>query len=295
MIAFCTSFRARALANDWPYHTWLLERVVHSMLSQTRGDAQVVVGCHDVPDSLLRDDPRVHFLPIDAQIPDRNFDDMVADKVLKLSAGARWVLERGEADFIAFNDADDLVSDRIGAFVEAHPGGNGWYTTSQRFYTYGGRLMRLQQIAGGAAGPCVIVRRDLLTFGTPPFSGRWVDLVRDGGEEHYLAGLSRHRREVCELAAVGLGHYRAFTAAQGNALAPQPFAANVVINHKDSVSTTGGTHGYQVISSLGSLKRSLRWLPSLRLATPAVRQEFHIPATREIPTAYRGGASVFWR
>ena len=48
-IAFCTSFRARALANDWPYHTWLLERVVHSMLSQTRGEAQVVVGCHDIP------------------------------------------------------------------------------------------------------------------------------------------------------------------------------------------------------------------------------------------------------
>ena len=89
---------------------------------------------------------------------------MVADKVLKLSATARWVVARGEADYIAFNDADDLVSDRIGAFVEANPGANGWYTASQRFYTYGGRLMRLQRIGGGAAGPCVIVRRDLLTI-----------------------------------------------------------------------------------------------------------------------------------
>jgi hypothetical protein len=284
VIAFCTSFRARALA------------VVHSMLSQTHGLAQVVVGCHDVPESpVLSHNPRVTFLPIDAEIPQRNFDDMVADKVLKLSAAARWVMSRGEADFVAFNDADDLVSDRLGEFVDAHRGGNGWYTTSQRFYTYGGRLMRLQRIGGGAAGPCVIVRRDLLTFGRPPFSGPWFDLVHGGGEDRYLACLSRHRREVCELAAVGLGHYPAFMSALGHPLAPLPFAANVIINHKDSVSTTGSTHGYPLLSSLGSLKRSLRWMPSLRLATPAVRQEFHIPATREIPDAYRGGASVFWR
>jgi hypothetical protein len=295
VIAFCTSFRARALANDWAYHTWLLERVVHSMLSQARGETQVVVGCHDVPDSPLRSDSRVHFLPIAAQIPERNFDDMVTDKVLKLSAAAQWVVARGEADYVAFNDADDLVSDRIGAFVDANPGANGWYTTSQRFYTYGGRLMRLQQINGGAAGPCVIVRRDLLTFATPPFQGAWVDLVRAGGEERYLECLSRHRREVCELAAVGLGYYRGFMAARGQPLAALPFAANVVINHKDSMSTAGGQHGFPLMSSLGSLKRSIRWLPSLRLATASVRDEFHIPATGEIPDAYRGGASVFWR
>ena len=56
MIAFCTSFRARLLANDWQYHVWLLERVVHSMLAQTHGDVQVVVACHDVPESRLRHD-----------------------------------------------------------------------------------------------------------------------------------------------------------------------------------------------------------------------------------------------
>lgn len=296
MIAFCTSFRARALANDWSYHIWLLERVVHSMLAQSRGEAQVVVACHDVPESpQLRDDPRVTFVPIDAEVPRRDFDDMVSDKVLKLSAGARWVMSRGEADYVVFNDADDLVSDRLGAFVEANRGGNGWYSTSQRFYAYGGGLMRLQKIAGGAAGPCVVVRRDLLTFGGPPFSGLWFDLVRAGGEDRYLECLARHRREVCELAAVGLGHYRAFMAAVGHPLAPLPFPANVVINHKDSMSTAGGRHGFPLMSALGSLKRSLIWLPSLRPATASVRSEFHIPPTGEIPLAYRGGASVFWR
>lgn len=294
-IAFCTSLRAKALADDWPYHVWLLERVVDSMLAQTGRDAQVVVACHDLPESHLRQDPRVHFLPLDIEIPRRNFDDMSVDKVLKLSAGARWVVSRGDADYIAFNDADDLVTDRLAAFVEAHRGANGWYTASQRLYTYGGQMMRLQRIGGGFSGPCVIVRRDLLTFASPPFSGAWVDLVLGGGEDRYIAYLSRHRREVCELAAVGHAYFRTFMTERGQPLAALPFPANVVINHKDSMSTTGGTFGYQVMSTLAYAKRMMRWLPSVRMVTGAVRREFKIPQNAEIPAAYRRGASVFWR
>jgi hypothetical protein len=51
MIAFVTSLRARALAQDWDYHVWLLERTVQSMLTQTRGKTRVAVACHDVPDT----------------------------------------------------------------------------------------------------------------------------------------------------------------------------------------------------------------------------------------------------
>lgn len=293
MIAFCTSFRARALANDWPYHVWLLERVVQSMLAQDTGAAIVVVGCHDIPDSPLTADSRVQFVKVTVDTPARNFDDMVSDKVLKLSAATRAAVDRG-CDYVVFNDADDLVSNRIGWHVSQHHGANGWYTTTQRFYTYGGRLMRLQQIKDPASGPCVIVRSDLLEFEAPPFTGRWAQRVARGGEQAYLDYLSRHGVEVCTLAAVGLGHYKAFMAEEGHPLDPLPFAANIVINHKDSVSTAGGRHGYPLISSLSSLKRTIRWLPTFRLAAAAVRREFQIPDSRDIPQAYRGG-SVFWR
>ena len=119
--------------------------------------------------------------------------------------------------------------------------------------------------------------------------------MRAGGEDQYVALLARRGAEVCVLAAVGLGHYRNFMAALGHPLAELPFAANVVINHGDSASTTGGTNGYQPLSRLGSLKRAVRWLPTLRLASDSVRREFHIPSDIEIPDRYRGGASVFWR
>jgi hypothetical protein len=295
VIAFATSLRARALAGDnWPYHVWLLERVVFSMLAQTAGDIRVVVGCHDVPDTPLTADPRVHFERVATEVPRRDFDDMVADKVVKLSAGALWARQQ-RCDFVAFNDADDLVSNRIGAVVAAHPRANGWYTTSQMFYTYGGRLMRLQRITPPASGPCVVVRSDLLTFERPPFTSAWARMIADGGEQQYLQYLSRHGTEACVLAAVGIGHYRDFMAAAGHPLEPLPFAGNIIINHKDSTSTTGGTHGYQALSSLSSLKRSVRWAPTLRIASAGVRREFAIPGDDEIPSAYRGGASVFWR
>lgn len=295
MIAFVTSLRARALAGDqWEYHTWLLERVVHSMLAQTAGEVCVIVGCHDVPSTSLTKDSRVRFATVDARLPERNFDDMVCDKVIKLSAGARLAQSAG-CRYVAFNDADDLVSNRLGAHVQAHRGDAGWYTASQRFYTYGGRLMRLQQIAAPASGPCVIVRTDLLTFAAPPFAGRWVEVLEAGGEGRYLELLESRGVEVCVLAAVGIGHYRAFMAEAGHPLAALPFAANVVINHKDSMSTTGGRHGYPLLSVLGSLKRSVRWMPTLRLALPRVRREFQIPSDHEIPAGFRGGASVFWR
>jgi len=294
MIAFCTSLRARALSNDWAYHAWLLEVTAASMLAQTRGDICVVVGCHDIPDSPLASNPRVRFVPVSVAEPQKTNDAMIGDKVLKLSAGARWAIANG-CNYIVFNDADDLVSNRIGAFVDANRGGNGWYNASQRFYTYGGQLMRLQHIAGDAAGPCVIVRSDLLAFARPPFRGAWVDRTVADGEQDYLALLARQNVEVSELAAVGLGHYRAYMAERGTPLSPLPFAGNVVINHQDSMSTAGGVHGYQPISSLGALKRSVRWLPTLRWASSATRREFSIPPNSEIPAAYRGGASVFWR
>jgi hypothetical protein len=295
VIAFATSLRARALAGaNWDHHVWLLERVVRSMLAQSAGDVRVVVACHDVPETSFAADPRVQFLPLSVEVPARDNDDMVADKVLKLSAAAQFARSRG-CDHVVFNDADDLVSNRIAAFVAGRPGANGWYTTAQYFYTYGGRLMRRQRIPAPASGPCVIVRTDLLTFERPPFTSQWARMIADGGEQRYLNFLERHDVEVCALAAVGIGHYRSFMAERGHPLAPLPFAGNVVINHSDSTSTTGGTNGYQPLSRLASLKRSTRWLPTLRYPSAAVRAEFSIPNDTDIPGAYRGGASIFWR
>jgi hypothetical protein len=89
---------------------------------------------------------------------------MCVDKVLKLTAGSQWAVAQG-CDYVIFNDADDLVSNQIGGFVVDHHGENGWYCSSQLFYTYGGRMMRCVDIEGTGVGPCVIVRADTVHLG----------------------------------------------------------------------------------------------------------------------------------
>jgi len=295
LIAFITSFRGRALAQDWDYHVLLLERAVLSMLAQRHGECCVVVACHEIPDTPLAQEPRVHFLPVNFPLPTRNNDDMCVDKVLKLSAGAEWARAQG-CEYVVFTDADDLVSNRIAGFVADHRGENGWYCPSEMFYTYGGRFMRLFDIPAPCAGPCVIVRANLLQFTKPPFYGAWTELIIAGGESTYLRLLGRHDEMVNTLAAVGLGHYREYMSNEGYPLNALPFPGNVIINHRDSTSfVAGGLGSYEAMGFQRAVKRCLRFLPSVRLMTRSLRREFLIPSKEEIPLRYRNGDSIFWR
>lgn len=288
------------MAKDWTYHVWLLQQTVTSMLAQTAADVQVIVGCHDVPEGELRSHPRVHFECVSIDLPVRTID-MSVDKVMKHSVAARRAIAAG-ATHVIFNDADDLVSNRVGKVSLAEPSCNGWYSATQRFFVYGGTVSRLISIPQPRSGPFVMVRSDLLQFNSEPFSGAWVDIVvgRDEpaagrGEHEYLELLARHRQPVCTLAAVGHNHYLTLMERLSRPLRPLPFPANLVINHPDSMSTAGGPYGYQPLSKLGYAKRSVRWLPTIRIVTPAMRREFMIPPKSAIPTQFRGGASVFWR
>jgi len=220
---------------------------------------------------------------------------MCVDKVLKLSAGAAWARAQG-CEYVVFNDADDLVSNRIAGFVADHRGENGWYCPCEMFYTHGGRFMRFFDIPAPAAGPCVIVRASLLQFTKPPFSGAWTELVIAHGESNYLGLLGRRGEVVNTLAAVGLEHYREYMTNGGHPLKPLPFPANVIINHHDSTSfVSGGVGSYQLGGFRTGLRRFFRSIPSVRLMTRSVRREFLIPPKHEIPRRYRVGSSLFWR
>src|SRR5260370_22808937 len=117
--------RARALARDWAYHTWLLQCTLNSILAQSNPEFNVVVVCHDVPEIPQANDPAVHMLRVHHSLPEKTFDDMLVDKVLKLTAGVDWAIARG-SDYVMFVDADDLVSRRINVFVASHRGNNAW-------------------------------------------------------------------------------------------------------------------------------------------------------------------------
>ena len=292
MIAFITSFRARALAKDWNHNIMLLERAVQSMLAQVGRESCVVVACHEIPKTELARESRVHFLPVNFCQPAKTFADMCVDKVLKLSVGAQWARARGY-QYVAFTDADDLVSNRIVEFVANHSDENGWYCPAVLFHAYGKRLVRFVAYQGLFAGPCVIVRTNLLKFESPPFAGSWTKLVVANDESNYLDLLGRHRLNVNTLAAVGHGRYREYMINEGHPLGPLPFPPILMINHADSISLGQGS--YEAVGLQSMLRRSLKWLPSVRFLTRSVRNEFLIPPNSQIPNRYRKQGSIFWR
>ena len=291
MLTFVTSLRSPKLSDNWPRHVWLLERAVGSMLSQLRGECRIVVGCHDVPQSALAHDSRVQFVVAEFPPPTKNNDDMCVDKVLKLTIGSQRAIEDG-CDYIAFSDADDLVSNRIGGFVSDHGGGNGWYNDAVMFHAYGTRFLRRHRFPSPVVSPFVIVRADLLRLDAPPFSGLWTEMIKAGGESGYLEMLGRHGRQVYTLAAVGLGHYREFMRRLGYPLETLPFPAAVMINHIESTSHVPGGAGSSYDASarkmppvwtLSGLKRFAGLARSASLLTPSMRHEFSMPHNRDIP------------
>ena len=164
----------------------------------------------------------------------------------------------------------------------------------------------LQKIPFPNSGPCVIVRANLLTFSTPPFSGAWIESsILSGGEEEYLKLLEKRSKPACKLAAVGHQNFVRFASHEGWTLEPLPFPGNIVINHWDLTShVSGGAGSYHCDRGLpssafrkacGKLKRRVKMLPSLRPITRTLRTEFAISDDEEIPARFRHGGSIFWR
>ena len=163
MLGIVTCLRARALAQNWDLHVWLLQRTLKSMLAQTNNEFRVFVSCHDIPDLPETAHPKVHFLPLDIPLPQRNLDDMCVDKVLKLTAGTDLAIAEG-CDYVMFADGDDLISRHVSELVATNRGKSGWYATVEYFHRYGGNWLRKYTLPVWQSGPSIIVRSDLLRF-----------------------------------------------------------------------------------------------------------------------------------
>lgn len=261
MLAFVTSFRARALAADWEYHVRLLERTLASLLAQTETGIRVVVVCHEVPDVRIRD-PRLHFITVAFPLPRREFNDLTVDKVLKISVGARWAIDNG-CRFLMYADADDLVSRRLAAFARRRPDANGWYFTDGFVHRYGRPWVLCSPGHHQTCGTCAVVRTDALRFAPDPV----------------------YRGELVEtLAAAGHNLYSDFMARAGRPLEPLPFPGSIYIQHSDSIATTlppyDGGAGSALRRRLRAIREVGRRVRRARPVTPSLAREFTIPRGR---------------
>lgn len=125
MLVFVITLRSRATSRNWELTSQLLRRTMESALRQTDPALRVVVSCQEIP-AIGLSDPRIVWVsqPHPSVAPD-DFSGQMADKYRKTRAG----LEAARAFcpcHIMKLDADDLVSNRLAAWVSRHDCGQGW-------------------------------------------------------------------------------------------------------------------------------------------------------------------------
>lgn len=140
---FVIPFRSSQTTTKWPEVCALLRRTLGSLRQQTHADFRALIVGREPPDFPL-DDDRVEFVPTSLPIPDRNLDSQLLDQITKMQIGLNLAREQ-QADFVMFVDADDVVSNRLAAFVNERVGANGFYLDSGYEYEEDVRRLKIRR------------------------------------------------------------------------------------------------------------------------------------------------------
>ncbi len=153
MLYFGVPLRSKAASKDWNNVTRVFNRTLHSICNQTDRNFKVFVACHDIPILDKQYDNRVEFLISDTPIP-TNSNEMLLDKGWKISMIAKRIRENG-GGYVMLVDSDDIVSNRIAEYVNAHPGQTGFLSRYGYIYndgfSYVKRVFALHRICGSCS------------------------------------------------------------------------------------------------------------------------------------------------
>lgn len=141
MLVFIIPLKSKAIARSWPLVCQLLERTLRSVCNQTSPHFRVVVVSNELP-QITFEHPALHYVQVDfpppvlipqeqeqlkgyEQITGMSIANQDADKCRKLQVGIRYA-QRFQPTHLMMMDADDCVSNRLGALVEREPKCDGW-------------------------------------------------------------------------------------------------------------------------------------------------------------------------
>lgn len=155
MIYFGIPLRSKAVSKNWPQVVRVFNRTLHSIYSQTDPNFRVLVACHDIPELSFPVDDRVEFLVADCPYPKDSFE-MMLDKGWKISMIAKRIRELG-GGYTMMVDSDDLVSNRIAEYVNAHPNENGFLARYGYIYNEGFPYVKQVLALHRICGSCAIV------------------------------------------------------------------------------------------------------------------------------------------
>ena len=155
MIYFCITLRAKEASKDWSKVTADFNRTLRSVFRQTDPNFKVFVACHDIPELEDEYDDRLEFITTDVRVPETPWQ-MMQDKGYKLTMLALKVRELG-GGYTMVVDADDLVSNRIAEYCNAHPNETGFLSEYGYIWTEGDDWCKRMIYPHKTCGSCAII------------------------------------------------------------------------------------------------------------------------------------------
>ena len=242
MLVFILPLKSALVADSWSRVSRLLARTLASACAQTSPDFRVIVACHEVPEGDFPH-PKLEFIQVNHPAPSPSSPaEMRTDKQRKHSMALRRALAYSPSH-VMFLDSDDLVSNRLAAFVTSHSPETSWYLRSGYFFCERQKYLHLERWRFDQwCGSAHIVRPEHLAF------------MNHSGDQLLLD----HRRLTQELKQ------------QGTPISPLPFRGAVyTIAHGDNF------NDYEPdLWPLHPIWRPLRRMIFHRAITPQIRQQF---------------------
>lgn len=210
MLGFVIAFKSKAKSKNWLKDSLLIKRTIGSLLNQTDPGFKIYVAYTDLPEDPVRH-PSVQWVQF--PFPFAEMDDITDREVFltrytlgkhlpgfydqgKKSLYAASFARKDGCRYILSVDYDDLISNKITAFVNgADEGCNyGWYISKGYVYQEGTNyLERVPEGINGRCGSCNIIRidyvpnpnfsstnyQDFKFFPTHNFIPQWLKLDHD--------------------------------------------------------------------------------------------------------------------
>jgi len=164
VLAFLVPLKSRQVSTSWERVCGLFQRTVASACAQTSPAFRVVVACHEIPGRVAAH-PNLEFVQVDHTPPSPSSkQEMRIDKQQKHRAALSRALSY-RPSHVMFLDSDDLVSNRLAAFVSSHEAESGWFFRSGYFYCERQKYLHLERSRFEQwCGSSHIVRPEYLDF-----------------------------------------------------------------------------------------------------------------------------------
>lgn len=197
MIGFVVPFRPKQNSKNWENDSHLLHLTLKSICNQSSSDFKVYVIYHDLPEDIYNHQNLTY-----VEFPYKfcELDDLTGkshqqtiDKVMSVNAfdqgkkalyGAHFAIKE-DCEYIMSVDSDDLISNKIAAYVNSQPKCDGWYIDKGYIYLEQKKLlMRKSSKMNSINGSTNIIHAQNIPY--VDFNSRQVDLFSFFAAHGYL-------------------------------------------------------------------------------------------------------------